>query len=397
MNKMNKIILTNIALIPIIYQLCGLRDFTINNDLIQYVSTITLNIILIIYILKNNLKFDKEVMKKVILLFIAVVGIPFVFWRFTDQFYVRNLMFIGLYINTMLLFILISVYSKTYKIEVLKAFLTGNTFILGVGILFEINKISISLLVNNCISLFNDGIRERLYFGFNHPNLAAIYILCEVILINIIYGKNKNIKFITNTIGYILLITTASRTAVFALTIYIIMKIFIKFIFSINKYLRGMVISTVIISFIIFGAYNNGNNSVTNKIESLEVRSDDIKTSINYLIENDIILLGIGPVSHTKICVFDSQLKAPDNGYISFIIQFGILGFSFVMLTIGSIVIKCIKNRDYNTLSIIGMFLFYSLSEATLFVPGVFITLLIWIIMIVSCIKVDSEIYLWRN
>lgn len=113
------------------------------------------------------------------------------------------------------------------------------------------------------------------------------------------------------------------------------------------------------------------------------VESINIRSILLYLKSNNSTNIGIGPTSTTKLSAYTAGIGSPDNGYITIIVQYGVLGLSLILVLV-CILYMLVKNYRKNifNVSLIIMLLIYSLTESVLFITGILMTVLIWVISV---------------
>lgn len=379
---MEKLIYVLITIIPIIYQIQGMKNTNI--DLIQYIPMFCINVVLIIYFYRKRISISKHYIKVAIILTITIIGMPIITFNINSTYFINSLLYSLLYLNFIIFIILLSNYMVNgMYFKVIKCFCIGNSVILIINIASNLVNISFENLFINIFGIFND-IKIVESFGYKHPNLAAIYILIQILLIYLYFNNRKltvkiSIFILTIIICLIIcLILTGSRTAIICLAIFIIFKSIYMIFNKIDKRLQITIITLVIsIAGIILFNFNFDN---LNFVESINIRIKSIKDIINYIRYNGNIFIGIGPSSVSQIALYTLGIGAPDNGFIVILIQYGIVGLVSILGCI-LYLFKFNKN-NLNNINMTICLLFYSLTENVLFVPGVLISLIVWILII---------------
>lgn len=388
MISFNNIISIILAIIPFMYQILAIDIFNGIIKEVQYIGIIVLDIILIFYHIKNNIRIRIELFKLSIPLFMATVFIPIATYRLNPIFLNRNISVIGLYLVFIMMLVLLGNYvtDKNKYYMVIKSLMIGNGIPLIISFIINIDIFSITNLANNLNSiLFNTG-RVRFDFGYNHPNTAAIYIICQILLTTIyFYEKNNNkMIYISNMVFILALILTGSRTPILAIFIYILSRFIILLISKFRGKAKVSIILSIIIIFILSNNIYREVINNTYSIDSMIIRNSEVFHNIKQLIVGNYIMFGIGPVSHTGINDFGQGLLSVDNGYISILTQFGISGLVLILGVIIYTVIRCLNRDRLILIPLIIAFLFYCTTESTLFVTGVLLTMIMWLLIFLN-------------
>lgn len=385
---MDKVILMIVTSIPILYQIVGLEHS--EYKYIQYIPILFLNLALIYYFGKNKIKIKKEFKIIFFILFIAIFLVPLVMSKITQTMFVENFKYTVFYINFVIVIILLANYMvvDNYK-KVIGSCLLGNTIILGINIIKDIDKISLENCVYNIVYLFKFlDKKEILSFGFNHQNFAAMFIIIEIFLLYKLkqsFDKmNLFLKFVINLsmcLWLIPLLATSSRGAIMGVLLFGISNL------TFLCLLKGKIHTKIIISTLIILAFYVFLGSVNfNKItfaESMKIRTSDSSKLFYYLMENDKIITGLGPVDNTEVYAPNTGIaKTVDNGYLAFEAQYGIIGLGLVLSAMGYTFYINIKRKNNENCALIVTILIYSCIENVLFIPRVLMCLLVWVFIV---------------
>ncbi len=383
---MEKLILVLITSIPILYQIVGLKDSEYNE--IQYISILLLNLILIFHFYKNKIRLKRESLIVFWLLSMAVLIVPFVMSRVSETIFMENITYTLFYADFIVMILLITNYMIGKKYEkTIRSLLIGNTVVLLINIIKNINDISIEKCKDNIIHIlkFVDQ-KEILYLGFNHPNLVSMFIIIEMFLLYK-YGEvitNTKIKICLNLsifLWIIPLIVTGSRTAIVCAVIFFVVKIFSWCFFKVKTNWKILIVTVSIVLLCIIGGKINFTK--INLTESMSGRMIDVTSLFSYLNDNGKLITGIGPTNSTLSYVHTWGIEGtPDNGYLAIIAQYGIIGFILIMCTIGYIFYINFNKKNSTNCALILMFLIYSCVENVFFIPRVWMCVLIWIFIV---------------
>ncbi|MGG7058143.1 hypothetical protein ACQPUZ_07580 [Clostridium tertium] len=287
----------------------------------------------------------------------------------------ENITYISLFY--MFIFTLVIISKSINTENKYKLFLTysliGNSAILIVNLIVNINQIT--YVDFTTILAVDRGIRAN--FHMSHPNTAAMYILIEILLIYLIFMKNKKKKLIPlASIGVlsIFMISTGSRTANLCILMFITLQFYTNIIKNLNKYIKMSVIMfTITIIFIlifykidfvgIISETSGRDRAFMNNIEAIKIYGD--------------MFFGIAP---TSIMILNEYcfLDFADNWYIVQLIQFGFVGLFIMIYTLMLILVRFIKNKNMICFNLVLVLLLYSTAERVLFVPGVTLSYMIW-------------------
>ena len=387
---MEKIILLLITSIPIMYQIVGLKN-TVYTD-IQYIPMLILNLALIFHFYKNKVKLKKETVIIFLMLFMAGFVVPFVMSNVTQTMFMENLKYSGFYINFIVMIILLANYivKDNYK-KIIGSFLVGNTVILGINIIKNINNINLNKCIDNVIHLFKllDK-KEVLEFGFNHPNIASLFIIMEIFLLYKFKQSFDNRNIYTNLsinvcmiILIIPLLATGSRGAIIGGIAFCILNAFFWCFLKVKNYVK-VIISTIIIALsCVLLAHMNFVQIIFS--ESMKIRLSDVSNLVYYLVENNKVITGLGPVNNTLSYAKTTGIEnTVDNGYLAFCAQYGIIGLGLILASLGYLFYSNFQIKNNENCALILTLLIYSCVENVLFIPRVLMCLLVWIFIVNS-------------
>lgn len=383
---MEKIILILIAMIPITYQIVGLKDG--NYNYIQYIPMLFLNIALMVYFYKRKVKLIKESLIVFLMLCMAVLIVPFVMSIISKTLFMENILYTMFYANFIVMILLLTNYMAGGKFKsTIGSLLVGNTIVLLINILKNRNDISIDKCIANISNIlkFVDQ-KEILYLGFNHPNLVSMFIIIEMLLLYEYKKTVINIKIricfdLIIILWIIPLLATGSRTAIVCSVIFFIVKVFFWFFLKIKTCWKIAIITIVIMLLCII--LGNINFTKINLTESMSGRMTDVTSLFSYLNENKKLITGIGPTNSTLNYVHTWGIEGtPDNGYLAIIAQYGIIGFVLIMSALVYIFYINFNKKNSTNCGLIITFLIYSCVENVLFISRVWMCVLIWLFIV---------------
>lgn len=394
LSKYDKSILVIVTMIPIFNQLNS--SFIALSNLI-YVPYIL--IILAFFLMKKNnddlkanikMKFTEGMGLTLSLLFLSYIVSPVIGMTFLKFTPFQNIIYIGLFlIFICVLAILYSTIKNSYMYQcMLKCSLIGNSLVLFFNIAMNINQI-FDIKFNTIITNERGA---RANYGFSHPNTTAIYILVEILLIYLIYIKEKRklvIPVITIGVLTIFMISTGSRTSIMSLGLFIGLSLYSKCTLKVDPLIKiciNLITIMIVILFIIYkfdlvGFISNTSGRGISLIDNIKA----IGVYGNYF-------TGIGP---TSIMILGDycKLNFADNWYIVQVIQFGLISLGIIIISIIRLCNNFRRHNDYLCLNLMLTLLFYSLAERVLIVPGVMLSWVCWMIFMGSnyCHKVNNK------
>ena len=355
--------------IPFLFQVCYVFDVTVNVVYSVYI------IILLLHIIRRQRLTINHSYK---IIGIAVFGVYFLIPIISFNVNWYTFSYVGL---LLLFYFIISILGERIRdnfLVTIKGMLAGNTLLLAYQILINISEIN----SNSLLLVFNGERDGRAYFGYSHPNSAAMFMVIEMIFIYLLVrkGKVKKLhKFILTVVGLcftVPLLATGSRTAFYALIIFTIVESFYFIIKRFKKYKFFISVSTGLALFLLFFEkilkfYN----------ENASGRSDNTLKNINILIDRDSVFFGLGS---SRISDLTNTLGVTivDNWYMYIFICYGFCGLGFMLFNLFHYFKKQIKyniqSKDSYSISLIITLLFYSYAENVMFVPGVLLSLVFW-------------------
>ncbi|WP_195346209.1 O-antigen ligase family protein [Paraclostridium sordellii] len=258
------------------------------------------------------------------------------------------------------------------KNKTINYMIISNSIPLLYQIVVNIDQINI----NTVMSVFTGDRINRATFGYSHANFTAMFIVLEILLMYFRIKKVKKSKLMNLLMIFLLgpLLSTGSRSGVYALIVFLISEAFFIFSSKFNKY-KNLVYSTLIISLSIFFVLNFGESLVLNS----SGRDEILVNNFRVLKDNGYLIFGAGGGSTSNINSIEG-IRFSDNWYMTNIINSGIIGLTLMLLFITFIFIRIFKNKINDTIGIsfFIMMYVYSLSENMLFVPGVALSWFLW-------------------
>ncbi len=376
-----KINLFLILIIPITSQL---STTYLNLGSIIYIPYILI-IITSLFYKKNNLKNTKNYNLVSIILTVITLSFiisPIVSFNIFKYDPIKNIMYIMLFLIFILTIFIVSINFINNYNDFLKFSLIGNSIILIYNLIFNIKELNYI----NFQTILTENRGDRASFGFVHPNIAAMFIIIEMILIYLFFIKEKKkcfIPYINISILCIFLIATGSRTANIVVVIFSIFSIYNKLIKRLNVYIRLIMFLIMISIALILLTYKFDLNSI---LQNSSGR--DIAFSINIVSIKTYgnILTGISPQSIENLSKY-IFLDYADNWYLVQLIQFGFIGLIIFFISIIFMIYIFIKNNNKVCLNLLICLLIYSFAERVLFVPGVLLSFIIWCIFLINLCK----------
>jgi hypothetical protein len=276
----------------------------------------------------------------------------------------------------------------------IKSFLYGNSIVLTIMILLNINRVFNPSYYYWILA----GTRsDRLDFGFFHPNTVAMYLYIQIILLFFMYLLVKNMKYIFISVIYLLsLFPTGSRTGVYCTLITLTLFILFSLIGKLDKKIK-IVMIPLLFPMIIYGLSKINWSSIWTDSSGRDVH---FSHNLNYLKESNNFLFGIGPVNITNIQSYNSLIQITDNWYLINTIMFGVISTVLFCVFIVWVLIKQINilfNNIYPGIISLGIsfligMLIYSLFENVLYNPGVILSCVFWpIVLSILNINIKSD------
>lgn len=215
------------------------------------------------------------------------------------------------------------------------------------------------------MSLPFEGIYNRIYGTFAHPNLFAYYLIIPIALLLYLFltgdkKKVENIFLILPLLIFILLLTlTFTRGAWLALIIFI-------FIIGLVKYRKLLIMAFLIIIlsyFAIIPIKNRVNNLIANPYSSITWRLGLWSDSLNFIKEKPILGQGTGTAKDYILDKRGAQFGSsdPHNDYLKIALENGALGLLAYLFLIASLLYNLIKtyfSASQLELKIFVLFLF---------------------------------------
>ena len=309
---------------------------------------------------------------------IVYLFLPFLFFTITYNSFKTNIFYSMLNIIFLLAVVLTSAEIKKNEYKfILIGTLISNTIYLGYSIVKNFNQINLQSIQ----LVFNGNRKGRAYFDFSHPNFAAMFILVEIILIYIVFFKiYKNKKIGTFFIGFFIipLLCTGSRTAFYSLILFVGLEIYVNIMEYVDKKIRIIVI--ILGSGILLFIFSKLTFFL---LENSSGRNIALIDNIKLLIENGKLLTGFGPVQISRLKRVIIGLKVSDNWYMTQLIRYGLFGLIIMIICVIYFIKKSnslFEKKDKYSINLMIVLLFYSFAENVLFVPGVIVSWISWMI-----------------
>ncbi|MCR5742968.1 MAG: hypothetical protein K6F92_04455 [Lachnospiraceae bacterium] len=264
----------------------------------------------------------------------------------------------------------------------------GNAVVLYPLLCMNVSKISFAQILN---SLAVDGMSRfgRNYFGFYHPNTAALMIVTQIVLSVILVSKSRKLmeKIVVSIIilpMIICLLSAGSRTAVIA----VFLLFFLLFIFKSLKFTPHFRFITylVIVCAAVIVAINT--DVVNMLIYNSSGRFYSTQLIVKEMNNQGRLLFGIGvhQISSGSISRILGGIFIVDNWYVYMFVSTGIIGFVsivFGLVYYFRVIIKDtpVSQNRFLIRALIACLLVYGLAENVVFVPGVLYSIITWILL----------------
>lgn len=265
--------------------------------------------------------------------------------------------------TTLIVFLLFAATTQSTKKKLLNTFLTVQSIILASCIITYFLALKIKFIN---VSLYNTGDRTRYTFFFLQPNNFGIQFAFTIICFIYISKLSSSISIAILAISSAFLyIFPNCVTGCVVLVIYALLILFFnKPDFFKKKILRFTPYLVAIIGILIFSLYLTGKTGFIGKI---------ISGTFSYRFIGSVMairLYGVNLTGHYldklgETLFIDGQWGTfwLDFAYVRVLVEFGIIGaLIFTVILIHSIR-SMIRNKDYSSLILITIVLFYGLSE----------------------------------
>jgi len=330
MNLLSKISISTLFFIPIIPHLNIVENFLHTDDLpiIIFVSVSIYEILR-----KKKLIFDDNL--KYLIIFITYI---------TIQNYVINKTFLSSDSLRFTFYLLLFVYVINFKIFI--NFQSQISFLLSFLTLFSITTYFFEID-------FGSDIYQTWNIGFNESNLEylkgringfqaggpnSFADLITLLTIYIIFKVDDKKAFLVASTSFLAILFTYSRFSIIVLFIFVLYRIYMS---KYKKYIIYFVILLLIVSYsfgLIERFLNDDNSGISDRILMMNA-------SIEYFLNLDLLEKIFGVGSNQLIFLSDEVFNlsefnknpysyGPHNSYIFYLINYGILGFSLLILFI---------------------------------------------------------------
>ena len=330
MNLLSKISISTLFFIPIIPHLNIVENFLHTDDL-PIIIFVSLSIYEILR--KKKIIFDDNI--KYLIIFITYI---------TIQNYVINKTFLSSDSLRFSFYLLLFVYVINFKIYI--NFQSQISFLLSFLTLFSITTYFFEID-------FGSDIYQTWNIGFNESNLEylkgringfqaggpnSFADLITLLTIYIIFKVDDKKAFLVASTSFLAILFTYSRFSIIVLFIFVLYRIYMS---KYKKYIIYFVILLLIVSYtfgLIERFLNDDNSGISDRILM-------VTASIEYFLDLDLLdkIFGVG--SNQLIFLSDEVFNlsefnknpysyGPHNSYIFYLINYGILGFSLLILFI---------------------------------------------------------------
>ena len=330
MNLLSKISISTLFFIPIIPHLNIVENFLHTDDL-PIIIFVSLSIYEILR--KKKLIFDDNL--KYLIIFITYI---------TIQNYVINKTFLSSDSLRFTFYLLLFVYVINFKIYI--NFQSQISFLLSFLTLFSITTYFFEID-------FGSDIYQTWNIGFNESNLEylkgringfqaggpnSFADLITLLTIYIIFKVDDKKAFLVASTSFLAILFTYSRFSIIVLFIFVLYRIYMS---KYKKYIIYFVILLLIVSYsfgLIERFLNDDNSGISDRILMMNA-------SIEYFLSLDLLEKIFGVGSNQLIFLSDEVFNlsefnknpysyGPHNSYIFYLINYGILGFSLLILFI---------------------------------------------------------------
>lgn len=230
----------------------------------------------------------------------------------------------------------------------------------------------------------NTSVRES--FGFWHPNAAGYMFGTEIILLSFAMTLEDRMYKKVIECGLIIIFTlsmlaSGCRTAAITIVVYFSIKFVLKNT-RVFKRARPGVLLVIIIAFCFYFSSVNGFEGL---LQVSSGRNMAVVNVIDYLWKSGRLLFGYGA---TRISEGNIGITI-DNWYLNVLAYYGVCGFFFILLGVVSLLVSLYstirllpdESIKENIISFIIMFFLYGLCENVIYVPGVTLCGVFWIVM----------------
>ena len=330
MNLLSKISISTLFFIPLIPHLNIVENFLHTDDL-PIIIFVSLSIYEILR--KKKLIFDDNL--KYLIIFITYI---------TIQNYVINKTFLSSDSLRFTFYLLLFVYVINFKIYI--NFQSQISFLLSFLTLFSITTYFFEID-------FGSDIYQTWNIGFNESNLEylkgringfqaggpnSFADLITLLTIYIIFKVDDKKAFLVASTSFLAILFTYSRFSIIVLFIFVLYRIYMS---KYKKYIIYFVILLLIVSYsfgLIERFLNDDNSGISDRILMMNA-------SIEYFLNLDLLEKIFGVGSNQLIFLSDEVFNlsefnknpysyGPHNSYIFYLINYGILGFSLLILFI---------------------------------------------------------------
>lgn len=383
--KTDKDIRTNKSIFLVaFYVLMVSRILVLTNNYTWFINPILLEVlylILVVALLIVKNRFVFRLHHGAYLYVLAVMLVHTVLWGV----FFRNKQFEGLihdHFESQILFVIIICITvwAIHQLRIEKSFLMCACYALSTVLLVQFVKNIHEVDLSNLVNIFSAHDRTRSNFGFGHYNALGTACVCNLILLGTIHQRKKvfiNVMhFALVIISVIMLLCSASRSALTSLILYLAILAFLRMDrLSIRKrqilYFR---VSVLLVAFVAMAAIF-ATMDVVDLLEETQ-RFHLFTDTLPMFLESGRTLMGLGYASTVSY----AQRLTPyttlwlDNAYIYFLVTTGFVGLAVILSATVCMGIVIWRNRKLpngdQILAIFCVYLYISLFEAVLFNSG---------------------------
>lgn len=243
------------------------------------------------------------------------------------------------------------------------------------------------------------SVRNRLSFGFSHPNTAAYFLATEILLLNAyIRKKSRGINRAAACAAILLfgvaLLGTGSRTAAISVFVLFMIQLFLaaaKRFLKVKSNFYPLCILTGI--GVLFGS--GAMDSIWGNSSGRDSAAENLLAS---LISNHRLLFGTGVsgISSGNISKVLGEKIIIDGWYMHMFATTGVVGVTVILAGIGILFFKLLKkipesNEKDFVFSVMVFLLCYGFAENVVFVPGVLLSVVCWVLIMALYFKTAVE------
>lgn len=404
--KTDKDIRTNKSIFLVaFYVLMVSRILVLTNNYTWFINPILLEVLYLILvvallIVKNGFVFRLH--HGAYLYVLAVILVHTVLWGV----FFRNKQFGDLihdHFESQILFVIIISITvwAIHQLRIEKSFLKCACYALSTVLLVQFVKNIHEVDLSNLVNIFSAHDRTRSNFGFGHYNALGTACVCNLILLGTIRQRKKvfiNVMhFALVIISVIMLLCSASRSALTSLILYLAILAFLRMdrlpILNKQIFLLRMMVTVVTMVAI---AYILATMDVVDFLEEAQ-RFHLFTDTLPMFLESGRTLMGLGYASTVSY----AQKLTPyttlwlDNAYIYYLITTGFAGLVVILSAVVCMGFVVWRNRKLadgdRILAVFCVYLYISMFEAVLFNSGTVVNYVYLPWLLTNLVRKDKE------